>query len=204
MRKFAVITLLLFLIGCSAESEKSVRIEELDYPEGMEVVKRSEWGWVPITKGIPEHKVNTITIHHGGVLYEKGKDTKQALKNLQAWGRKEKGWMDVPYHFIIDLEGNIYEGRPINYPGDTNTDYNPNGHALICVFGNYEVQEICEEQLNSVVKLSAFFVEKYGANPDEIKGHKDYTETLCPGKNLHKYIADGTIAARVKEELKKD
>ena len=113
----------------------------------------------------------------------------------------EKNWIDIPYHFMIDMDGKIYETRPINYPGATNTEYDPTGHALICVMGNYENQIISEDQLAAVVNLSAFLAKLYNFTPDNIKGHKDYTETLCPGKDLYRYLEDGTIRAKVTEKL---
>ena len=102
---------------------------------------------------------------------------------------------------MIDLQGKIYEARPINLPGDTNTDYDPTGHALICVLGNYENQKINPNQLNSIINLSAFLVDYFDVSVDEIKGHKDYTETACPGKDLYKYLKNGEIQNRVKERL---
>ena len=115
----------------------------------------------------------------------------------------EKNWIDIPYHFMIDPAGKIYETRPINYPGATNTDYDPTGHALICVMGNYENQIISEAQLAAVVDLSAFLAKLYNVSPDDIKGHKDYTETLCPGQDLYRYLEDGTINTEVAEKLRR-
>ena len=33
------------------------------------------------------------------------------MRGLQSWGAAERNWWDVPYHFLLDLEGGIYEGR---------------------------------------------------------------------------------------------
>ena len=103
---------------------------------------------------------------------------------------------------MVDLKGTIHEARDINLPGDTNTDYDVRGHALICVLGNYENQVLSDRQLQSVIDLTAFLSSRYNVPVDSIKGHKDYTETLCPGKDLYKYLQDGTIVGRVKKKLK--
>jgi hypothetical protein len=102
---------------------------------------------------------------------------------------------------MIDLDGRIYEARPIQYPGDTNTTYDPRGHALICVMGNYENQTLSEDQLASVVDLSAWLAREYDVPPDSIRGHKDYAETLCPGKDFYRYLQDGTIQRMVAVRL---
>jgi hypothetical protein len=106
---------------------------------------------------------------------------------------------------MIDLKGNIYEARPINYPGDTNTDYNVTGHALICVVGNYEVQKLSDASLKSLVRLIAFLKQKYRVESKDIKGHKDYSnQTVCPGNDLYKYLADGSFLKMVDAELNQD
>jgi len=122
---------------------------------------------------------------------------------LQKWSRSEKKWIDIPYHFMIDLDGKIYEARPINLPGDTNTEYDPTGHALIEVMGNYEIQEFSENQMKSLVALSAFLAKEFNVPVSDIKSHKDYSEmTVCPGKNIYKYFEDGTILKQIEEKLK--
>jgi hypothetical protein len=189
--------LLLFIVGCSTQVTKEFEVTELNYPQELKVVKRKDWGWKPLTRTVPQHKIKYITLHHGGIEFKKDEDPVKYIRHLQDWSRAEKNWIDNPYHFMIDLNGVIYETRPINYPGDTNTKYNPVGHALICVMGNYEVQKMNKKQLRSVVKLSAFIAKKYGISADKIKGHKDYAETLCPGKDFYKYIKDGTIRNRI-------
>jgi len=192
---------LLLLSGCSANLTKDIEITELNYPKELNVVKRSDWGWKPLTSKIKQHKIKYITLHHGGVKFTEEEDPVKYIRHLQDWSRAKKHWIDIPYHFMIDLDGKIYETRPINYPGDTNTSYDPTGHALICVMGNYEVQKINKKQLRAVVKLSAFLAKKYNVSVDNIKGHKDYAVTLCPGKDFYKYIQDGTLKERIKALL---
>lgn len=197
---FASFSFLLFILTQCATTEM-ILISDLHYPSELKIISRTDWGWQPLSKTLTQHKIDKITIHHGGEFFPEDKDMIQYLRNLQSWSRSEKKWIDIPYHFIIDLKGNIYETRPINYPGDTNTDYDVKGHALICVVGNYEVQKINQNQLNALVNLVSFLKDKFNISDNDIKGHKDYTnQTVCPGKDLYKYISDGTIARLVKEK----
>lgn len=191
------------LFSCSANVTNYINITELKYPSDIEVVKRDDWNWKPLTKVLPQHRINKITIHHSGEIFKEETIVEQYLRNLQDWSRTEKNWIDIPYHFMIDLKGNIYEARPINYPGDTNTDYDVRGHALICVIGNYEEQKINQSQLKSLVKLTAFLKSLYNVPLKDIKGHKDYTPTLCPGADLYKYLQDGSLIKMVEEEVNK-
>ncbi len=203
MKNIFLIVTAVIVFGCSAGSKDQYRVEDLKYPDSLKVIEREEWGWKPLEKALPEQEIVKITIHHGGVEFNKEQDPVEEIRNLQNWSRTEKNWIDIPYHFMIDLEGNIYEARPINYPGATNTTYDPTGHALIEVMGNYEVQTLSQAQLKSVIDLAAFLAKKYDVSPNEIKGHKDYAETLCPGQDLYKYLEDGTIQNSVERKLKK-
>ena len=201
MKNIFLILTALIIFGCSAGSKDQYRVEDLDYPHAINVIERQEWGWKPLEKALPEHEITKITIHHGGVEFREDQNPVEEISNLQNWSRTEKDWIDIPYHFMIDLDGNIYEARPINYPGATNTTYDPTGHALVEVMGNYEVQKLSEEQLKSVIDLSAFLAKKYDVPVEEIKGHKDYAETLCPGEDLYKYLKNGAIQEAVERKL---
>lgn len=195
-----IVGLLLF-VSCGT-SKKEFNVTELEYPDYVKVVKRADWGWLPLEKGKEEAAIQKITIHHGGVEYSADKDPAESIRNLQKWSRAEKEWIDIPYHFMMDLEGNIYEARPINYPGDTNTEYNPTGHALVEIMGNYEVQEFTVVQQESLVKIIAFLAKEFKVPLSEIKTHKDYSETtLCPGKDVYKYFQDSSIVKRVEMKL---
>ncbi len=195
-------TVLFFFASCAIFSPGNIPVTELSYPSELTVISRTDWGSKPLEKALPVHDISKITIHHGGEDFPVDKDPIQYLRNLQTWSMSDaKNWIDIPYHFMIDLEANIYEARPINYPGATNTTYDPTGHALICVMGNYENQIITDDQLDAIVNLTVFLASKYDVAPEDIKGHKDYTETLCPGKDLYRYLKDGTIVRKVQEKL---
>jgi len=194
---------MLVFIELFSQISQKINILELNYPEEFGVITRSDWGWLPLENTKDEAKITKITIHHGGVEVSADKDPIESIRNLQKWSRSEKKWIDIPYHFMIDLDGKIYEARPINLPGDTNTEYDPTGYALIEVMGNYEIQEFSENQMKSLVALSAFLAKEFNVPVSDIKSHKDYSEmTVCPGKNIYKYFEDGTILKQIEEKLK--
>lgn len=152
------------------------------------LIERSEWGSTDSLVASHKHAIEYITIHHGGEIFEDDRDTYSYLKNLQNWSRAFRKWMDVPYHYIIDRKGRIFEGRPLYYSGDTNTSYDPTGHALIVLLGNFEEQEVRAEQISSLKVVTEYLVDKESVSSSKIKTHKDYTETLCPGRALTEYL----------------
>jgi len=166
--------------------------------EKQRIIPVEEWGGVAVQQEIPAQEIKNITLHHGGVEFTRNDDPEEYLRNLQWWSRTEKGWIDIPYHYLIDLDGRIYEGRDIRYAGDTNTEYDPTGHALICVFGNYEIIKPNQKQLESIVWLMTKLCKDYRLSPNVIASHLDYAErTVCPGKNLYYYIENGYFVAQV-------
>lgn len=198
--RIVISLLVLSMVFCSSPLINNSEFMELDYPENLKIIKRAEWGWIPINREFKTQHIKYITVHHGGVEFTSDEDPVKHVRNLQSWSRSEKKWVDIPYHFMIDLKGNIYETRPINIPGDTNTEYDPTNHALIEIMGNYEIQEPNQEQLDSMVDLIKFLLQKFDVDVENVKTHKDYSKiTVCPGKNLYRYFQDGYIIGELKK-----
>ncbi len=203
----AVAVMLMFLVcaSCAVIQPRSVDTSSAMAGEiERNIVSVQQWGGTPaIEAQARKHVVNRITLHHQGESFLKGRDPQLYLRNLQAWSRNTRKWLDIPYHYIIDLDGIIYEGRNINYAGDTNTNYDPSGHALIEVVGNFEEVEPTQVQLDAVVKAMTMLAVKYKISPDSISGHKDFsTQTVCPGKNLYRFLESGYFRDRVRANLK--
>lgn len=168
-----------------------------------EIIPVATWGGIPAEAArARRHTIKRITLHHQGEPWRTGRDPQEYMRALQKWSREARGWLDIPYHYVIDLEGRIYEARHIDYAGDTNTDYDPAGHALVQVVGNFEDVEPNAAQLDAIVRIMAIVAERHGLTEDAIAGHRDYTtNTVCPGKNLYRYLENGWIRARVRERL---
>jgi hypothetical protein len=170
------------------------------------IVPVAGWGGTPADATLArKHEITHITLHHQGEPFPVGKDPVRYLRNLQTWSRTTKRWLDIPYHYIIDLDGNIYEGRKIEYAGDTNTEYNPTGHALIEVVGNFEEVQPNQKQLDATVDLMALLAAKHKVSIDTIAGHKDHSaSTVCPGANLYHYLQDGYFRHKVALRLARE
>lgn len=149
------------------------------------------------------HHITHITLHHEGDAQplKPDDDVVKKLRALYSWGASDRNWWDVPYHFLLDTKGNIYEGRDYHFMGETNTTYDPSGHFLITAIGNYNKQEATPETLNAIADLMAWAVSEFDVPLDNIKGHYNYADTDCPGKYLRKYLEDGTFRRMVEERL---
>lgn len=161
------------------------------------------WGGTPGSEppAAPQ-RITRITLHHQGETWVEGRDVADYLRRLQQWSRLSKRWADIPYHYVIAPDGRIYAARPEALAGDTNTEYQPTGHALIMVLGNFEEVRPNEAQLRAVVGLMAGLAAKHGLAPESIASHRDYSaKTVCPGRHLYPYVESGwfrqAVAARL-------
>ena len=192
-RALAVVLLALAATGCAIKPTM----------HSPAVVPVADWGGTPADPAkARRHTITHITLHHQGEPFKPGTDPRQYLRNLQTWSRTTKNWLDIPYHYIIDLEGRTYAGRDIAYAGDTNTEYDPSGHALIEVVGNFEEVEPNRQQLDAVVDVMAMLAQKYGVPVENIASHRDHSDkTVCPGANLYRYVQSGYFREQVAARL---
>jgi hypothetical protein len=166
------------------------------------IIPRSGWNAAE-PKPYKEHTPVRITVHHEGTRLLITDDAARKIKNIQTWGMgPDREWADIPYHFLIAPNGTIYEGRNVNTVGETNTEYDPTGHLLICCLGNLEEQELPKEQLASLISLIAYVSRKYNISYETLAAHKDFSkQTNCPGKNLYPLFENGYIKSEVKKLL---
>jgi hypothetical protein len=164
------------------------------------MLSRQEWGAREPLPGMKRHEPSRVTVHHTATKQNPSAPLAQKMRALQnfsqnpgrvgAGGPLKPAWPDVPYHFYVGADGRIAEGRDVNYAGDTNTDYDPSGHILIVLEGDFEREEPSAEQIKALHELAAWAAAAWRVPADEIKGHDDYAATLCPGKNLRKLLPD--------------
>jgi hypothetical protein len=168
------------------------------------IVSAAEWGSKP--QPIPDARKHTpkyVTIHHAGVLWEAKVAPAVSVRNLQAWGQREKSWPDLPYHFLIAADGTIYEGRPLDYEPDSNTAYPLAGNIGVELMGNFELQRPDPRQIASCVRLTAWLCQNHRIDPDQVRGHNTAAQgkTVCPGKDFDRYLKDGQLRRWVIDTL---
>lgn len=183
--------------ACATAGDEQAAQAEVAKPA---TVSREAWGSDPLP--IPEerkHEPKFITIHHAGVDWKAGSDPYEKVRNLQTWGKKSvadggKDWPDLPYHYLIAPDGTIFEGRPVAYEPETNTNYDVHGHIGVQVFGNFQNQRVSPQQVASTVRLVAWLAQEHHVDNTHIGGHRDVAEdTSCPGADLYRYIEDGQL-----------
>ena len=128
----------------------------------------------------------------------------QYLRNIQAFHTgADREWEDIAYHYLVDLDGVIWAGRPPTVRGNPSIYYDPTGLVLISFLGDFTVQEPTETQLTRSAETAAWLMKKYSMPSTTVTGHRDHAPTSCPGDNLYSVLQDGSFAKRVRDALSK-
>jgi N-acetyl-anhydromuramyl-L-alanine amidase AmpD len=137
-----------------------------------------------------EHEPVRLTLHHTAVSQTASTQGPARARQHQAH-HLSLGWPDLAYHFLVDRTGLAYQGRDVRFRGDTGTEYDPTGHFLVCMEGDFDVQEPTREQLVTTVALFAWASQQYGIDASTLAGHGDYADsTTCPGAAVSVMIPD--------------
>ncbi|AKD05103.1 peptidoglycan recognition family protein [Pontibacter korlensis] len=187
---FALIAVLFF--SCQRPATQQL------VPENIAYLSRADWGAKPAVLPMRPHDLTRLTIHHTATRQLPEKPLKEKMVLLQkfsqeesvlASGKTKPVWTDIPYHLYVDCNGVVAEGRELAYAGDSNTAYDPAGHLLVVVEGNFEEEEITPEQLVTLEALVPALAKRYNIPADSIGGHLDFAMTLCPGKGLYEKLS---------------
>ncbi|MDE2291538.1 MAG: N-acetylmuramoyl-L-alanine amidase [Elusimicrobia bacterium] len=129
-----------------------------------------------------------ITVHHTeGHQTFSAAATAAEVRGIQAFHMgPERGWDDIAYHFLIDGQGRIAEGRPSNVLG-AHAKYANDGNIGIALLGNFDVQQPTSSQVDSLERLSSYLAMKYGIpiqQDGRFEPHRHWDNTSCPGRNV--------------------
>ena len=129
----------------------------------------------------------------------------------------EKGWPDVAYNFFIDQNGVVYEARSGSLAGPVEasaTGGNQGFAQLVCLLGDFTAQNPTEAALASLNATLAWLADRYGLDTSPgaqttftsrgsnrwpagtsvtasmISGHRDMSQTACPGDTFYPYLVD--------------
>lgn len=172
------------------------------------VITRASWNAKPF-KGKPSKlgPVRELVVHHTAGKEATTVTGKQGVRDVQHGhmssktmkdGSVKKGWQDIGYHFLIDSDGNIYQGRPFLNgttfgrkvqlaKGAHNVSLNT-GQIGISLMGCFDSKDkTCKNRtnkmpttaaLNALVSMLDFLTDLYSLDAStDIKAHRDYNET---------------------------
>ena len=63
--------------------------------------------------------------------------TSAKVAEIRRWHVRDRGWSDIGYHFLIDRDGTVAKGRPLERTGSHTQGHNT-GTIGICLLGGWD------------------------------------------------------------------
>ena len=143
----------------------------------MLIIKPRDPRWRIPTGVSPLRRVTKIIVHYSATPVSHRWTVERVRKC-----HLEKGWSDIGYHWVVDREGVVWEGRPESLQGAHCRDYNRESIG-VCWLGGLDgngtpVGNITKAQTRSMEELLRQLHRRY---PDALLyGHRDLAATKCP------------------------
>lgn len=159
----------------------------------------AEWGARPpnATIQVLDHKPTYIVVHHtaGGNSNDFSLDHAFAIsRSIQNFHMDGRGWIDTGQQLTNSRGGHVTEGRHRSLEildGGTRHVMGANvgnhNSEIIGIEneGLYSTVDVTPQLWDSLVALVAYIAAQYDIAPSEIKGHRDFNATECPGEVLY-------------------
>jgi len=188
---------------------------------GPKIISRAEWGspdpYGDLFKGTGRYwkpsyvPVTQIFIHH--TVFNNTSDPAAAVRAIWEFHTYTRGWGDIGYNYLVDQNGNIYEGRfgGDNVVGGHAYSFN-RGSLGVAVLGCFETSSgSCQgapppssAMIDGLTTILAWKSTNYEINPNTthtfcgtrsckklwtISGHKDVSATACPGNLIYNQLS---------------
>ena len=136
-------------------------------------------------------KATTMIILHCSATRE-GQDVK--AKTIKQW-HKDRGFDDIGYHYVIDLDGTIEKGRAEDLVGAHCKGHNATSIGICYVGGcdkNMKPKDTrTPEQKRSMLSLVRKLVNKYKIPVTQIWAHHDFDKhKACPSFDVSEFRKD--------------
>ena len=132
-------------------------------------------------------ELNKIIIHCSAT--PEGRDVK--ADEIKQW-HKDRGWSDIGYHFVIELDGTIRDGRPVERSGAHAKGHNKDSIGICYVGGTDENGEAkdtrTEEQISNLLDLVLDLRQTYGEL--SVHGHNEFSSKECPSFDVQLEFAN--------------
>jgi hypothetical protein len=167
------------------------------------IISRKGWGaneaWATRK---PVYRTPTHFVIHHTVTTNNPSDPAYIVRAIYQYHAVSRGWGDIGYNFLIDRQGNIYEGRKGGdgvvgvHAGDFNY-----GSVGIALLGDYRTVDMTPAMKEALVSLMAWEADRFGIHPLEMShfvhrefpnvvAHRDLWSTICPGDRVYQALGD--------------
>ena len=123
--------------------------------------------------------INKVLIHCSAT--PQGRDVK--IETIKDWHVGHNGWSDIGYHYVIELDGEIKEGRPVEITGAHCRGQNKFSIGICYVGGmnksNTKPKDTrTDQQKESLIKLIKKLKKEHTIL--SVHGHNEFSNKACP------------------------
>ena len=131
--------------------------------------------------------INEIIIHCTATPpdWRKGQRTSSKVREVKRWHVEDRKWSDIGYHYLIDRDGTVAKGRPVERAGAHVKGHNANSIG-VSLFGGKggtasdQFQDnFTEDQEQALAALIVDLRERF-PTIDKVSGHNQYALKACP------------------------
>ncbi len=155
---------------------------------------RRDWGAKAIEGSyVAMGFVDRITVHHAACCAATSSSAAaQSLRAIQSEHQDGNGWADIGYHFLLDQNGTIWEGRELRWQGAHAGNSTLNrGNLGICLLGNFEDELLLAPQRRALQRLLDTAAGQFDVPRGRVYTHRELKQgTACPGTHLQRFMDD--------------
>ena len=112
----------------------------------------------------------------------------EQMRALESVGQSRFG-TGISYNVVIFPSGRAYQGVSWNRRG-THTGGRNSTSRSICFAGNYETNQPTAAQISTAAAIYREGKQRWWTQGAPLRGHRDVSQTACPGRNLYARIDD--------------
>lgn len=104
----------------------------------------------------------------------------------------DRGFRDIGYHFVIELDGKVVPGRPVSDVGAHTKGHNKDSIG-ICYVGGCDKQMRPKDTRTPAQKAAMYELteELLARHPEaKVHGHREFVNTACPSFDVQKDWAE--------------
>ena len=136
---------------------------------------------------VPMRRITKIILHCTAT--PEGRDV--SVDEIKQW-HLDRGWSDIGYHYVIDINGNLQDGRPLTRAGAHVRGYNKGSIGIAYVGGvdeNLKPKDTRTE--NQKGRLQALILDLMDEYPEAtLHGHNEFANKACPSFDVQKEYKD--------------
>lgn len=164
----------------------------------VRIYSRADWGGRAPRCASGAATPNRATIHHTVTPTVDSLSPQARLRQIQSFHMFTNGWCDIGYNYLVSRDGRVWRGRGATTIG-AHVANNNTGNVGISFMGTHtSTGPTATQECNTARLLRRLHIDhpSLALNRSDVRGHRQYGGTACPGNALYNRIDAILIKSR--------